>query len=234
MAEFSQAVARFVEDDRPGARSFADIITRLANDGVIVSGDSNIETELYEAAAQIEDEVADFFGLLGCTVYHNRKLSYVRLFPPAAKSPCVVQMAGSKEGDSDVSGTTLRRRGNPNVSAALLALRAIYQQKIASGDLSSGHGEVATSIEDVYVTMKTRLKRDSAPNAQERRAVLRELEMGWRVIRIPVEADVDDRETRITIRPMIADLISESVALRAEEDAGELGGSTREEAVEAE
>lgn len=221
MAEFSEALIRLHSTERAGAKHFQDIVARLAHAGVIVAEDSQLEAQLYEAAAQLEDELSDLFALLGCTLFHNSKLAYFRLFPPAAKSPCVAQFSATKEGEESVV-TSMRRRGNPNVSAALLALRAIYQQKLASGDLTSGRGEVATSVEDIYVTMKARLKRDPSPNGQERRAALRELESLWRVIRIPIDADPDDRQTRITIRPMIADLISESVALRAEEDAAEL------------
>lgn len=229
MAEFSQALARLIQEERPGGKQFADIIARLANDGVIVSGDSNLETELYDAATQIEDEISDFFGVLGCTLHHNSKLGYFRLYPPAAKSPSVAPFAGAKEADGETGGAGLRRRGNPHVSAALLALRAIYQQKIASGDLASGFGEVSTSVEEIYVTMQTRLRREPAQNAPERRHALRELANVWRVIRIPVDSDADDPETRITIRPLIADLISESVALRAEEDAAQgQEGSTDE------
>lgn len=222
MAEFSQALARLIQEERPGGKQFSDIIARLANDGVIVAGDSNVETELYDAATQIEDEISDFFGVLGCTVYHNPKLGYFRLFPPAARSPSMAQFSAATEAENEAASTGLRRRSNPHVSAALLAIRAIYQQKIASGDLASGFGEVSTSVEEIYVTMQTRLKREPAQSAPERRNALRELANVWRVIRIPVEADPDDRETRITIRPMIADLISESVALRAEEDSAEL------------
>ncbi len=221
MAEFSEALNRLHGAERAGARRFQDIIGRLAHAGVVVAEDSQLEMELYEAAAQIEDELSDFFALLGCTLFHNPKLAYFRLFPPSAKSPCVAQFFATKDGEESMV-TIMRRRGNPNVSAAVLALRAIYQQKLASGDLSSGRGEVATSVEDIYVTMKARLKRDPSPNGQERRAALRELESVWRVIRIPVDSDPDDRQTRITIRPIIADLISESVALHAEEDATEL------------
>jgi Domain of unknown function (DUF4194) len=222
MAEFSQALARLIQEERSGGKDFTEIAARLANDGAIVSGDSKLETELYDAAAQVADEVSDYFGILGCTLYHNPKLGYFRLFPPAAKSPSVAQFAGATEGENESVGAGLRRRGNPHVSAALLAIRAIYQQKIASGDLSSGFGEVSTSVEEIYVTMQTRLKREPAQNAPDRRNAFRELANIWRVIRIPVEADPEDRETRITIRPMIADLINESVALRAEEDAAEI------------
>lgn len=228
MPEFSDAVLRLRAEERPGAKQFGFVIARLADDGVIVSGDSNLETELYEAAAALEEEISDFFGVLGCTLYHNRKLAYLRLFPPAAKSPCVAQVEGAKEDDGQTLAG-MRRRGNPNVAAALLALRAIYQQKIAMGDLSNGNGEVSSSIEDVYVTMRTRLKREECSNAQDRRAVLRELETVWRVIRIPVEANTEERDTRITIRPLIADLISDSVAQKAEEDAKDLAAAKGEE-----
>src|ERR1051326_7246734 len=141
MSEFSNAFSRIIQSDRIGARRFSDIIERLANDGVIVLGDSNVESELYENAIQIEDEIADYFGLLGCVLHHNPRLGYFRLFPRGAKSPCVVQ-AWTNEAELGAVATGLRRRGNPHVSAALLALRALYQQKIATGDLASGFGEV--------------------------------------------------------------------------------------------
>lgn len=226
MAEFSEAISRLVRDEKPGVKLFSDIVGRLANTGTIVAQDSNLERELYEAAVQIEDEVSDFFSLLGCTLFHNQPLAYFRVFPPAAKSPCVAQSAGLGDDGAEPASAVLRRRGNPHVSAVLIAVRAIYQQKIATGDLSSGRGEVSTSVEEIYVSLKARLKRDPALGASERRAVLRELESLWRVIRIPIDSDPDDRQTRIVIRPMIADLIGEAVALRAEEDAAELGEDT--------
>jgi hypothetical protein len=105
------------------------------------------------------------------------------------------------------------------VSALLLALRAVYQQKITVGQDLAGSGEITATLEEVYVTMSARLKREPAPTQSERKSCLRELEEAWRVVRFSVEADLDDRQTRVTIRPMIADLISESIAAETEEDA---------------
>lgn len=229
MAEFTRAFNRLVEEDRPGAPQFRDVVSRLCSHGVLVHGDSILETELYEAAVHLEEEVRDYLSLLGCLLHHNPQLRYFRLFPPAARSPIVANKEGSREDESESASTAMRRRGNPHVSGALLALRTVYQQKITCGaDFAAAPGEVSASIEEVYVTMKTRLHRDPATTQADRKGALRELDETWRVIRIPVDADTDDRQTRIVIRPMIADLVGESAALRAEEDARELSAESED------
>lgn len=219
MAEFTLAYNRLLDDERPGAKRLGDVIERLGDHGVLVYGDSQLESDLYETAIGLEEELRDYFSFLRVTLFHNPQLRYMRLFPPAARSPVV---AGTEAAQEEARSNAMRRPGNAHVSALLLALRAVYQQKITVGADLVGAGVVSTSLEEVYVTMLARLRRDPAPSQNERKACLRELEEAWRVIRIPVEADLDDRQTRISIRPMIADLISESLAADTEAEAANI------------
>lgn len=225
MAEFAAALGRLIDEERPGAKRFPDIVARICNTGTLVHGESAAETELYELAVHLEEELRDFVGVLGCLLFHNPNQRYMRLFPPGAKSPAVASTEGAREDATEGGSTAMRRRGNPHVSALVLALRAVYHQKITIGADLSGAGDITVTLEDVYVTMKAQLNREPAQTIDQRRSALRELCDVWRVIRVPVETDLDDRSTRIQIRPLIADLISESVAQHVEEDARALGAS---------
>jgi hypothetical protein len=227
MKEFTEAHNRLLENHRPRAKELPKLLARLANYGVLTYGDSQAESDLYELAAGLEDEVRDYFSLLGVTLFHNPHLRYMRLFPPGARSPVLAGTEGSQEEAADAS---MRRRRNPHVSALLLALRTVYQQKIAVGQDIVGPGEVTASLEEVYVTMEARLKRPRAPTHGEQREVLRELDTVWRVLRLPVGSDPVDTQTRISIRPMIADLISETLAADVESAAADIAAEVPHEA----
>jgi hypothetical protein len=230
MAEFTLAWNRLLDSERPGAKRLVDVIERLGDNGVIVYGDSQLESELYETAVALEDELRDYFSFLRVALFHNPHLRYMRLFPPGARSPVVAGTEGAQE---EIGSTAMRRRGNAHVAALALALRAVYQQKITVGADLIGAGVVSTSLEEVYLTMKTRLDREPAATQSERKACLRELEEAWRVISVPIEADLDDRSTRLSIRPMIADLISESVAADTETEAAAIAAGDEGTANEA-
>jgi hypothetical protein len=225
MSDFRGVLNQLALDDRIGVDRFRQIAARLAAEGGLYPADSDLERGLYDDALPVLDEVEDYFSIMGCTLVHNPGLGYMRLYPPQATSPAVPV---SMDDAGNVTLSTMRRKVSAHTGAMAVALRMLYSQKLSSGEVMSD-GEVQTTVEEIGVTLKTRLNREPAITQNERRAILRELERGWRVIRIARDSDADDPATRVVIRPIIADLLSQSEAMHTEADAQNLGGAQQDE-----
>jgi hypothetical protein len=223
MADFTGVIKQLDLDERIRDGRFREIAVRLADQGGIYPDDSELEKALYEDAMMVEMELADYFDIIGCRLVHNRDLRYMRLFPPGATSPIAMQ-ASTEEG---TALTLMRRRTSPFVAATALALRILYAQKISTGDVI-GDGEVQTTVEEIRITIQKSLRREFVITQTDRRAAMRELERTWRVIRIAPDLDPDDPETRVVVRPMLADIVSESIALRAEAEGKALAQDGKE------
>lgn len=220
MPEFTTALNRVTVEEtgfHVSRERFRQIVARIASEGGLYPDDVQSDVDLYEQAVLIETELEDYFSVMGAHLQHNGALRTMRLTPPNGMSPDTV--GSSSSGEDQALGTNLlRRRVSAHVAAAALGLRLIYAQKLSTGDIL-GEGNVETTVEDLVVTMKSRLKREPAPTQQERRAVIRELERVWHVLRIATEVDTDDPTTRLVIRPLIADIISETATQETEADA---------------
>lgn len=219
MGDFRDVLNQLALDDKIGVDRFRQLAARLAGEGGIYSADSDIEREFYDDASRVETELEGYFWVMGCTLIHNKAFGYMRLCPPQATSP-----GAGLSGDEQVSMASMRRKISANVGAIALALRMLYSQKLASGEVLND-GEVETTVSEIRITLKTRLNRESAVTQGERRAIMRELDRGWRVIRIAPDVDSDDPDARVVIRPIIADILSEAVALGMEADAKSMGKS---------
>ncbi len=215
MNDFSGVVHQLMLDDRIGKDRFRQVISRLAAEGGLYPADSELERSLYDDALPVLTEIEDYFSIMGCTLVHNPGLGYMRLYPPNATSPAAV---GPADEEGDITLSNMRRKVSAHTGAMAMALRMLYSQKLSSGEVMN-EGEVQTTVEEISVTLKTRLNREPAVTQNERKAILRELERGWRVIRIARDSDADDPATRVVIRPIIADLLSQSVAMSTEADA---------------
>jgi hypothetical protein len=225
MSDFSGVVHQLMLDDRIGKDRFRQVISRLAAEGGLYPADSDLERGLYDDALPVLTEIEDYFAIMGCTLVHNPGLGYLRLYPPNSTSPAAV---GPFDEEGDITLSNMRRKVSAHTGALAMALRMLYSQKLSSGEVIND-GEVQTTVEEIGVTLKTRLNRDPAVTQNERKAILRELERGWRVIRIARDSDADDPATRVVIRPIIADLLSQSVAMSTEADAEQLDGGPEDD-----
>ncbi|MGE5465651.1 MAG: DUF4194 domain-containing protein [Methanocella sp.] len=209
MAEFSDALDRVCNDESARERVFRSILVRLLNDGVIIAGDSEIETDLYDALTSLQDEVEDYFSVSGCRLVHNANMRCFRLYPPRPSSP-EARRGQDRDNDPESMGTLLRRRPSPHVAACAVALRILYSQKVAANQIEA-NGEVAVKIEEINMTLTATLGRKLPTTKNDRKSMLRELDTLWRIARVPTDADLLDVNTMIRIRALITDLISEEV-----------------------
>ena len=61
---------------------FSELVIRLLDYGVITRDKSQVETKLYDRFVQCEDLIEDYLSPLKLRIQHDRKFSFVRLFPP--------------------------------------------------------------------------------------------------------------------------------------------------------
>lgn len=207
MAEFTAALNRLQADERISTQRFGELAARLASEGSLHPDRSEAEKLAYDDAVRVQDELEDYFMVMGCRLAHNRALGYMHLYPPGSTAPGAPPSDG-KERETD---GMLRHRSSAHVGAAALALRVLYDQKLSTGEINA-KGGVFVTMEELRVTLRNKLKRDLPPTLAERKAVIRELGTVWGVVRTTKDADIDLPETRIVIHPKIVDLVSESTA----------------------
>ncbi len=207
MAEFTAALNRLQADERVSAHRFGELAARLASEGSLHPDRSEAERLAYDDAVRVQDELEDYFSVMGCRLAHNRALGYMHLYPPGSTAPGAPPSDG-KERETDAM---LRHRSSAHVGAAALALRILYDQKLSTGEINT-HGGVTVTMEELRVTLRNKLKRDIPPTLGERKSVIRELETIWGVVRTARDIELDAPNARIAIHPKIVDLVSESTA----------------------
>jgi len=188
--------------------NFRKIASRLLANGVICHGDSLLESSLYNDAKRIESLLDDYFAVIGCKLFHEPDFQYLCLFPPGADAP------GMSE-ENDEIDTSLHEKLNHDEVASLLILRFLYQQVFQEGVLTE-EAEAPITLESFYTTMQTRLNRTlSSIGATKRKELFQKLRR-LKLIRYASNADLDNPEAIISIRPMITSFVH-SEALELEE-----------------
>jgi hypothetical protein len=201
MGEFTRVISQLESDDRVKPQRFQEIVARLLSESIIVAGDSQVESELYEIAVLLHPELADWFAVAGLSLVHNQAHRYFRLYPPAATSPGAKDSGGiHREGAG-----LFRRNVNANTAAYLIAFRILFEQGLL-GQGRLQNGEVLTDMAEVNITLKNRLGREVAYSGQ-RKAALMELAREWRVIRYDPDVS-SDGPAPISIRPLVSDILS--------------------------
>ena len=182
---------------------FQTLAIRLLDTGVLASGDSQLETELYQDAARVEELLHAYFDIIGCTLHHDHGFEYMRLYPPGSEIP------GHESGeDNDVLPKGLRLQLSQNDIAAALVLRFLYSDAVQNGQLDED-GEAMTNLEAFNTAMATQLKRTQSLSVTERRASFGRLRM-LKLVNFPSDLDVADPGAQLAIRPLITSLIPET------------------------
>lgn len=186
------------------------LLQRFLDYGVLCREDSLVEAEFYDCFVRIESLVDEFLNLLGIRLQHDRHFQFVRLIPPGARVPGL-----EDETDEPFNGG-MRTRLNQNEIALILVLRAEYDKAVREGMIDE-QGCVTLSLEAVALASKNLLRRNLPEQQLERRQLFRRLRQ-LRVIHYAQEADLDQADTWIRIRPLIVNLVNnEFIAdLRAE------------------
>ncbi|MDH5730970.1 MAG: DUF4194 domain-containing protein [Gammaproteobacteria bacterium] len=80
----SDYLEKQLQRDDISLEEFRELCLRLLNWGVLSRNESQVEQTLYDRFLRIESHVRDYFHMVGIQIFHDRKFSYLRLYPPGA------------------------------------------------------------------------------------------------------------------------------------------------------
>ena len=184
-------------------RDFSELLVRLLDYGVICRDESQIEQQLYDRYLRLEELVGDYLSLLGIRIQHDRRFQFVRLYPPGAQVP------GMVDDETAQATPAFRSRLNQNEVALILVLRAQYDKALREG-LVDEQGCVMVSLEALSIAMKNLLKRTLPDNLTERKTLFRRLKQ-LRLVQISNDDDLTNSDMWLRVRPMIMSYVSDQV-----------------------
>lgn len=190
------------------------LLQRLLDYGVLCRDDSQIEADFYDQFVRVEELVDQYLSLIGVRFQHDPHFRFVRLIPPGARVPGL-----EDEQDGPYAGG-FRQRLSQHDIALILVLRAEYDKALREG-LIDEQGCTALSLEAVALAMKNLLQRALPENIGERRQVFKHLRQ-LRLIHYMPQADLDQTETWIKVRPLVVNLVTNEWLEKIRRDVGEL------------
>ncbi|MAD46649.1 MAG: hypothetical protein CMI02_16120 [Oceanospirillaceae bacterium] len=199
-----QSIEKELEKEGLSQREFSELLVRLLDYGVVCRDESQIEQQLYDRYLRLEELVADYLSLLGVRIQHDRRFQFVRLYPPGAQVPGMVDDETPQH-----SAQAFRTRLTQNEVALILVLRAQYDKALREGMVDE-QGCVMVSLEALSIGMKNLLKRTLPENLTERKALFRRLKQ-LRLVQISNEDNLNDGDMWLRVRPMIMSYVSDQV-----------------------
>ncbi|WP_430462338.1 DUF4194 domain-containing protein [Thalassolituus sp. LLYu03] len=217
-----QSIEKSLESEGLSQRDFSELLVRLLDYGVICRDESQIEQQLYDRYLRLEELVGDYVSLLGIRIQHDRRFQFIRLYPPGAQVPGMVDDA------QNAGAQAFRSRLNQNEVALILVLRAQYDKALREG-LVDDLGCVMVSLEALSIAMKNLLKRTLPENLTDRKNLFRRLKQ-LRLIQIANEDNLTDGDMWLKVRPMIMSYVSDQVLseLMAGDDNAEAAAQSAE------
>ena len=182
---------------------YAEVLIRLLDYGVICRDESQVEATLYDRYLQCADLVEDYLRVLGMRVQHDRTFAFVRLYPPGARVP------GMIDDETTPFNSGFRQRPNQQEVAAILVLRVEYEKALREGQVDE-RGRVLLSLEALAIAMNNVLKRQLPETKQERKALFTRLRQ-LRLIQYNFEDEFESTESWISIQPTITSFVSDEV-----------------------
>lgn len=198
-----EAIERELDKQGLKTTEFSELLVRLLDYGVICRDESQIEQQLYDRYVRLEELVADYLSLLEIRIQHDKRFQFVRLYPPGAQVPGLV------DEESYQGGQAFRSRLNQNEVALILVLRAQYDKALREGMVDE-QGCVMASLEAISIAMKNLLKRNLPEHLTERKQLFRRLKQ-LRLIQVSNDDSLTDNDTWLRIRPMIMSYVSDQV-----------------------
>jgi hypothetical protein len=183
---------------RISGEGFREAVYRLLEYGAVVAADTQPERRIYDTVIRGFSLFDNYLRRMGCRLYHDRQLEYLRLYPPGARIPGVEDDGLPSEG--------LRERLSQIEATTLLVLRFLYDQKLGEGQVDDDQ-EAAVQLDELTSLMSTALDLTLSTNLSERRQILRRLQR-LKAIRVDPDADLQSPENWLFIRPMILTLVS--------------------------
>ncbi|MDN3639430.1 DUF4194 domain-containing protein [Simiduia curdlanivorans] len=183
-------------------QQFQSLIQRLLDYGIICRDESQIEADFYDLFVRCEGIVDDYLLMAGIRFYHDKRFEYVRLVPPGARVPGV-----DDEANDGPAGGGLRANLSPMAVALTLVLAVEYEKSLREARVDE-KGCASLSLEALNLSMKNLLGRSLPEQQLERRALFRQLRQ-LRLIRMASDADLQQGDSWLLIRPMILTLVNE-------------------------
>ncbi|MDH5229954.1 MAG: DUF4194 domain-containing protein [Gammaproteobacteria bacterium] len=196
----SDYLEKQLQRDDISLEEFRELCLRLLNWGVLSRNESQVEQTLYDRFLRIESHVRDYFHMVGIQIFHDRKFSYLRLYPPGAQVP------GMVETESEIISGGLRERLRQDEVALVLILRLQYDKALLEGKLDD-QGYVLESLESLNIALKNLLNRSLPDKLTERKQLFTRMRQ-LRLIEHRQENVVDSSEAWIRIHPMIVNFVS--------------------------
>lgn len=182
---------------------FSELMIRLMDYGVITRGESQVETLLYDRFLRCQALVESYLNIIKVRLLHDSQFCFVRLFPPGASVPGMVD-------DEHVKNTTgFRLRPSQIEIAVMLVLRVEYEKALREG-LIDDQGQVLVSLESLSLAMKNLLKRPLSDNHQERRQLFKRLRH-LRLIHYNADLEQPAEEVWFSIQPSITSFVNDDV-----------------------
>ncbi len=198
-----QTIEKSLEKEGLSQRDLSELLVRLLDYGVICRDESQIEQQLYDRYLRLEELVGDYLTMLGIRIQHDRRFQFVRLFPPGAQVP------GMVDDPQNTGAQAFRSRLNQNEVALILVLRAQYDKALREGMVDE-QGCVMVSLEALSIAMKNLLKRTLPENLTDRKALFRRLKQ-LRLVQIANDDQLSDSDMWLKVRPMIMSYVSDQV-----------------------
>lgn len=200
MSNLSDTLLQQLASRDLGLQEWKLLLQRLLDYGVLCRDDSQVEAEFYDQFVRIEPLVDDYLSLIGVRFQHDKHFHYVRLIPPGAR------LAGVDDENDEPYNGGFRQRLSQHEVAMVLVLRAEYDKALREGAIDE-QGCTAISLEAITLSMKNLLKRALPEQMVERRQVFKKLRQ-LRLIHFVNEADLEQGESWVKIRPLIINLVS--------------------------
>jgi len=200
MSPLTDSLERALDSHNLTLKEWRELIQRLLDYGVLCRDDSQVEAELYDRFERIEALVDDYLSLMGVRLQHDTRFQFVRLIPPGARVPGI-----EDESDEPFNGG-FRTRLNQAEIALVLILRAEYDKAVREGVIDE-QGCATLSLEAVALASKNLLQRSLPEAVAERRQLFRRLRQ-LRLIHYAQEADLEQTDSWIKVRPLIVNLVN--------------------------
>ncbi|UZJ45410.1 DUF4194 domain-containing protein [Marinimicrobium sp. C6131] len=225
MSPLTDSLERALDTHNLTLKEWRELIQRLLDYGVLCRDDSQVEAELYDRFERIEALVDDYLSLMGVRLQHDTRFQFVRLIPPGARVPGL-----EDESDEPFNGG-FRTRLNQAEIALVLILRAEYDKAVREGVIDE-QGCATLSLEAVALASKNLLQRSLPEALAERRQLFRRLRQ-LRLIHYAQEADLEQTDSWVKVRPLIVNLVNNEWLDNLRQDI-EAEAPTEDEAGEAE
>ena len=184
---------------------FSELAIRLLNYGVLCRSESQTEQIIYDRYVRVEELIVDYLSIIGVRLLHDRRFTYVRVYPPGATVP------GMEDVEENAFNSGLRARLRQDEVALLLVLRLQYDKALREGKLDDS-GYVSESMESLGIAVKNLLGRSLPDKTTDRKRIFNRLRQ-LRLIHFRQETDLEQADTWLRIHPMIVTYVTEDALL---------------------